>query len=212
MDIKIESPFFAQIYGSCGSGKTHLTKWLISHLAHKGQFQHCILFSNTACMSSDYDYIPDEYQFSQYDDEILLQYMQIQKDNRKSKGLVIFDDVLGQANMNSRVLLQLATQFRHYNISIILVSQWVTRIPASMRELSTHVFLFKQNTKLAYENTYDSFGGYFNNWKEWKNFIDNATGDYKFLFVNNKSKTNDVKDVYKSLKCPAKLQDFVLEF
>lgn len=218
MNLDIKSPAFIQIFGSCGSGKTHLLKYLVSHMAKSGQFDHCILFSNTAGWANgDYDYIPEEYQFSMYDDDVLLEYMKIQKQaissGSKSKGLVIFDDVLGQANLvNNRVLLQLCTQFRHYSCSIILVSQWITKIGPTLRELATNVFLFSQTTKLAYENSFDSFGGHFNNLAEWKGFLKKCTGDYKFLLVNNKSKTNNIEDVYKSMKCPAKIKDFVLEF
>lgn len=222
MNLDINDEFFIQLYGRPNSGKTHLIRYLVASMAkEKNKFDHVILFCKTAELTDDYSFLPDCYKFREYSDDVLLEYLKVQsraiKDPNikvKPRGLVILDDIIGKSQkLETDLLIEFTTQYRHFNVNIILSSQYINKVPPQIREAGNHIFLFRQHTDNSKEAAYLSFAGsHFDNKKSFFSFMRKTTGNYRFLYVDLTSQSTEVNDVFKSLICPAEKLSFRLEY
>lgn len=94
--------------------------------------------------------------------DILLEQLQkeqsdAEEEDRK-KILVIFDDMVGIIEKLPK-LVQLATKFRHYSMSIITVSQSYRRIPSTMRNCWTALIFYDLKNQKEFIKIHDEFTG-----------------------------------------------------
>ena len=75
---------------------------------------------------------------------------------------VVFDDCLEAKQFSSDLFKDLIQNYRHYNISPIISTQYINRCEVVNREFASHVIIFKQYSKNAIESIYNSFGQRFN--------------------------------------------------
>lgn len=215
MLLNWENHFIANIYGSCSSGKSYLLKYIIYTASHKKKIDHVLLFTNTS-FNNQYDYIPEKYIHPAYDSEIIQNYMNLQREliesGEESNGLIVFDDVLGQAQFNCKQFITLVSQFRQFKISIIICSQSVSQIPLHIRNLAQYAFIFRFEAERVIKACYESFGVLFDNWQEFKKYLLNATNEkHKFLFYDRMKSVDGIQASYKSLRAP-KFPNFKLQF
>lgn len=217
-DMKIDIPSLILINGIQGCGKTHLIRYIM----HKFRkvFSYGLVFSNTSfdTHNSGFDYIPREYQYPEFDEQAIINLMNIQakliEKNINKQAFIILDDCLfDPAQFTNPTLKKLCTQLRHYNITVIFSSQYCNAIPALIRSNAMSVFIFKSFTKRNSESLYESYGQAFENFQEFKNYLNENTGDYKFVFFNKYQITSDdPKDAYYVLKAPAKIPKFEIKY
>jgi hypothetical protein len=197
--------FVMSIFSMCGGGKSYLLQYILTKGAATKQFDHLLLFANTG-FNGQYDYIPKEFVHSNYDENILQQYMIIQKNaiaaGKNSRGVIVFDDVLGDACFGSKTFLNLITQYRQYKLSVIICSQSISKIPCHIRDLSQYSCIFRFESKRAIENAYESFGVLFNDINEYKQHLIKSTGDHKFLFYDKMKSTQGKEEAYKCIMAP----------
>jgi hypothetical protein len=210
-----KSHFILNIFGMCESGKSHLLKYLLYSASMKKEFDHLLFFTNTA-FNGQYSYIPDEFIHRNYDEAIIGNYMKFQeeaiKSGKKSRGVIVFDDVLGQCQLGSKQFLTLVSQFRQFGLSIIICSQSISKIPNNIRELAQYACIFRYESDRALTNAYESFGVLFNKFDDYKKFFLSKTGDFKFLYYNKKLSTKGIDVAYKSLKAPSKVPLFKMKY
>ena len=125
-----------------GSGKSEMLRFLVMAEQHK--FFKIFVISPTNITNGFYnDFIPKENIFSQWSDEwiesLLLAFKnnnknkQSQKDNVKNV-LLILDDCCSNTRFhNSKIFESIFTTSRHYFLSCIITSQYITHIPPSSR-------------------------------------------------------------------------------
>lgn len=215
MDLNFNDHFILNIFGMCGSGKSHTLKYIIHDAAKNNKFDHLLLFTNTS-FNDQYDYIPHQYIHSAYDEEIIKNYMELQRkcvlDGVKSRGIIIYDDCLGISHFGSKAMQILMSQYRQFNISLIICSQSVSKIPLDIRNLSQYAIIFRFEAEVVIKSCFESFGVLFNNWKEFKEFFMKATCQkYRFLYYDRNKSTEGKEVAYKSLKCPL-VGEFKLNF
>lgn len=208
--MNIDLPSVVIINGSQGSGKSSLIRYLIG--LKKDELSYGIIFSNTAFSSEEnYDYIPEKYVHPHFNEEKLLNLMKIQtkfKKETRPKIFIIFDDCLFEPKQwSSNALRQLATQVRHYNCFLIVSTQYPQLVPSYFRAVSFYSFIFAgMENKNAMKALYDSYGiSEFNSYQEFQNYVIENTGDYKFIFIDRKTKTQ-----FKIMKCPSNINKFKL--
>ena len=69
--INFDVPQVVVCLGKPKRGKSNMTKYFIlKNSVDKRHFQFGLVFSRTAKMNEDYDYIPEEYIYDVYDPEI----------------------------------------------------------------------------------------------------------------------------------------------
>src|SRR5690606_18271968 len=104
------------------------------------------------------------------------------------KLLLIIDDIVGSLDFNCLAISELTTQYRHIGtgVSILISTQDVSQIPREIRSMCNYSIVFQQNGMTAYVETWKSFGQRdgFNNYKEFKAFIERHAPRFHVLIVN----------------------------
>jgi len=209
--MNITFPSVCIINGAQRQGKSHLIRYIMGH--NKDKFKYGIIFSNTGFSSEDnYNYVPQKFIHPHYSEEKLQRLMTIQSKIPKEKRplcFVIFDDCLFDKQWKSDPLKQLITQVAHYNCFVILSTQYPQSIPSLWRTCAFYSFIFGGlNTKNAMKSMYESYGmNEYENLNEFVKYCSNNTGNYKFIFINNKSGKK-----FKILTCPEKIPKFTLKY
>ena len=163
------SSFFYIIVGRPGSGKTSL---LINMLNDKNIYRKvfsqilvCMPKSSRQSLKNNiFDVLPSDQLFDELDESILhkikanKEIYEEEKEMRQEKGkstvcrhqLLILDDITAHLKNrdNEKMLIELATNRRHYNLSIILLVQFLRSIPRPIRFFGTSIIFFKPSNNL----------------------------------------------------------------
>lgn len=182
-------PSIFVINGVCGSGKTFLIKSLVYQLDKKYRFNHGLVVSPTA-FNGDYNYLPERLRYNIIDDELLEKLMAVQKEDRTKKCFLILDDCLGMLT-GTKVLKNFISTFRHYNITIFVVTQNVNSVPPLIRQNAAYVFAFystnMHNIKTLRENYFTDLSSD----RELKLMVEkNLTQPYSWILVRNHEAKN----------------------
>jgi len=204
-----DTPYISILCAPPKSGKTYLIKYLLNEMFKKKKLKYGIVFCPTK-FTGAYDFLPNEFVHSRYNENTLIKFYNIQiaqqKKNKKAEpAFIIFDDCIGSINFQSEIMSRLTSTYRHPNFTLIFTSQYIHKIPTTIRECATYFITFKQ-TK---ENTFKSIQDNFMNEKtikEVKKFITDNTHNYNFIIVevleddDQKYHIGRVPEKYKSIK------------
>ena len=207
------------IAGSCGSGKSHLIKYMaystiFGALKRK---ERAPLIEIITMTPEDYDWADQRYVHTNYSDQLLARILARQK-ARKNSGqslpcVLIFDDILGAVNFNSGPMTGLISRFRHYDLCVVYATQYIFKMPPILRECSNYAVLFRQSSKPGIKAAFESFGMRgFDNEKIFARFLEKNTGNYSFVLVNLKSPSQFMNDIYQSKRAPEKVPPFKINY
>ena len=139
--------------------------------------------------------------------------MDIQKKTReRHKPFLILDDMLPAGALQSQTFVNLFTQYRHFNISVIVATQYVFKVPPTIRECCTMCVIFKTTTKRSNQALFETFGGNFNSLAEFVRYQLANTKDHHFILYNAMSDSMAISELYKSCKAPSKIPQFKYEY
>lgn len=192
-----EHPFRMYVVGASGSGKSNLVLNLLSRRdLYCGYFDNIIVISPTALnVDTSYEVLNlDPENFFQPTIEVLEQLKQLQEKrieeakgvkNNVKKMLIIFDDIVSHKKFcNSPIFLQYAVMSRHWNISLMILSQAYHRIPKSVRLQMSSLIFFKGSNKELDALT-DDFVAPGMSHKTFKNIVSNTTNKrFNFFYVD----------------------------
>lgn len=182
------------------SGKSYLIKYLIYNLAKSKKIDYCVVFCGTA-FNNNYDFLPPNYVFSNYDENVLSQIMYLQQNSNKIVCL-IFDDCVAFEQMfrYSKLFNTLITEHRHYKALIFIATQYINKVSPTIRECCGYYWIFSQRTKRAYEAIYETVGcNSHDDLMSFKNFIQDNTGNYYVIFAD---RMEVPEKMYKKFKAP----------
>lgn len=197
-----EHPFRMYIVGASGSGKTN---FMINLLTNKHMYQNyfdTILVISPTARRLDASYsklkLTDEHYFHP-NIEVLQAIQDIQEEHVEKKGknkspkiLLIIDDIVSYKRfLNSSELLRFAVMSRHWNVSMMIMSQAYHRIPKSIRLQMTCIIYFKGSNK-EHDVLAEDFGAPGMSKRQFIDKICEATDTrYDFLFVDMHRQIND---------------------
>jgi len=183
-------PFTCFLCAMPRGGKSYMERYLCRLLMKGGMFNRVRVFSPTCY--DDWAGVPDEWKFDIYDERILESIIEEQRllgpDNKTPDGrlLLVFDDLLGLANFQSRVWTHLVSTYRHLGISMFISTQQLVKLPTLIRNIASHTFIFKQ-PRQAYEALYSAFGA---DWDSKDDFIDmlreNTAGNHECVIYTRR--------------------------
>lgn len=206
------SPGFTLIIGKPNSGKTFLLKYLLmlDHESYnKLPIKYGLIFTTTKFNKHYETIFPSDFIHSSYNPDALQGLLDIQSETAaQNPAVVIFDDCLDMKGFTSQLFLNLTTTYRHYNITVYLITQYVYRVPPTVRECASRVAIFRTTTERSLKACYESFGGFFSKYDDFRKFVIEKTGDYSFIWYIANSSAEQIDQVYKVLKCPQKIPDF----
>lgn len=180
-------PSIIIINGSPGSGKTNLLKYLLVSAFKKNQLAYGIVFCPTA-FNQSYNYLDNKYVFTGYNEEVLINLMNVQiqqlKNNNKcNPSFVVFDDCIGTIDFGSSFFNQLISTYRHYNLTLIFSTQYLYKLTTLIRSCCTYFITFNESIKRNIQAIYETFMGEFDTYNLCKKFIQEHCKDYKFIVV-----------------------------
>jgi len=186
------------------SGKTYLIKYILTDLFKTKKVKYGIVFTTTNFTDS-YDFIPENYVHSLYNEDIIKNLMEIQvnqiKENKKADPcFLVFDDMIGSIKFNSNIIKKLFSTFRHYNILIIISTQYLFSIPPLIRECTTYFVTFNIDSHRSIKAIYESFMLDFDTLLKVKKFIKEHCIDYHFILIKTFEKKENKYSVMKSPK------------
>lgn len=195
-------PFRWYIVGASGSGKSNLLMNILTKPQfYAGYFDSIEIMSPTALhLDPIYQAIdlPEDHFFG-LDPDVLAILLEQQKKEVKEKGkvaapkvLLVLDDFISdQKFAHSKELLQFAVMSRHYNISMILLSQAYHRVAKSIR-LNMNVISYFKGSNPESITLGEDFGAPGLTRQQFQNVIAYATDEpYSFFFINMKEPVND---------------------
>lgn len=213
--LGIDSPNFILVSGKPAAGKSHFIKYLLmtqSAQFSKNALKYGVVFTTTKFNRAYEEFIPSGYIHSAYKPEVLQSLLDIQAANPINRAFVIFDDCLPAAAFSSQLFTNLATTFRHYNLTVIISTQYIYKVPPTVREVATRVAMFKMTTKRSIAALFESFGGMWNSYQEFAAQMQKSTGDFKFIYYFANSSSENRDDVYKVMKAPVNVPEFQYEY
>lgn len=180
-----------------GSGKTSLIKFEIFKGAQKKSYNLIVIFTSTP---SDYDdVINSDYIYTRFSEDALARIMRYQRDNPSCKTLLIFDDMVGAMNFNSDLINQLVTQYRHYNLGVVIATQYCKKIPPTTRESCTKAFILGLNSRDAFKACFESFGQIFQKFNVFQNYVEKNTLNHNFIVIDNKTRDPNLRFTVKRI-------------
>lgn len=180
LGIVPELSFRLILSGPSNSGKTNAARWVMDRY-YNSAFDRLILMSPTAKIDpvwKDLKNLKKKDRISKLSLRPLKKLLKEQQVKIKSGGkkkapkvLVIFDDTIGNHRfINSPEFLQCFIRGRHFNVSIIAMTQSYVKLPRSVRLQGTHIMFFP-SFRSEIERLYDDHGPYQLNKKEWYTMV-----------------------------------------
>jgi hypothetical protein len=119
--------------------------------------------------------------------------------------LLILDDCIGSANFRSPIWEKLATTCRHPDLSVIVVTQHIFRLPPTLRDNCDTVLILRTIDVDNLMGLYDICSRW--RWRhfcDFEKFILNNTLDHKCVVVK--------RDSVKIVRAPVELKKFMLKY
>ena len=138
------------IFSPSNSGKSNLIKNIISldNFGYNRYYKtNIFLFSQTLTLDKIWTdlNIPTSNLYDHYDEELIKNIMHYSQKTSDGVLLILDDMITAETAFNNKKCNLLKTLFfqgRHYKVSLILVSQKLKEIPASMRVNASHLICF----------------------------------------------------------------------
>lgn len=196
LPVHEDEPFVMSIVGRRGSGKGYLVVDLLRYF-YKGSFDFIVWISPTFELQDVFGDIPDktgivvfpEWRFEIV--EALFAYMKMRnqgktKNDVKETCLLVLDDVgaLAQKGSLSEQLSKIAFTSRHFQISMIEITQRITLVSPGVRSQMNALLMFAEQNLQERTNLFRNFG--FCEKKTFFDTFDRETDEkYSFIGIRN---------------------------
>lgn len=160
----LKEPTLMVFAAAPGSGKTHMIKKLCEHMLITRKVSTGYIFTPTKFNGTYTDMLPDDRIMGGYSDNELRKIIRHQRDaakkNKDGKPAPIFivlDDLIAGPNWNGALMTHIVANYRHYNLRLFIVSQYIKKISTTVREVARIAIIWKQNTANAIDSVHDSW-------------------------------------------------------
>jgi hypothetical protein len=109
--------------------------------------------------------------------------------------LFIADDCMSDtALFNSKESHWLFKNLRHIKLSYILSLQYSIDIKPALRSCIDGTFILRETNEKFRKNLYENYASVIPTYHEFKQLMDQLSGDYNSIFINNRSLSNKLED------------------
>jgi len=212
MEFDVQDKFIT-IVAMRGSGKSELVKYILQNYLH--DFDQYFIFSGTM-FSGFYEKmnIPKKHLFSECNEEWMKNLMSKMERVNQGKNkhspdfkrcLLVMDDMLtnsrGSHDKKFAYLDMIAQKGRHLGLTLILISQYYTKISPTQRSNSDYLFIGRQN-RASYELIESQLNNTSLDKKEFMDMLRKNTSDFNFLIMNQSTNTSDINSSFGRFKVP----------
>jgi len=194
-------PFLVLACGAKASGKTVCIKYVIR--AYARTFQQVVVFAPTA-LNGFYDFLPPKAVHDDYDADVMNGLLAKQEANKRAGKsvhvLVVMDDIIGSSTIKwekrcQNELSKLWAANRHWNLSVIVVTQSLRKVPRLLRDNVDYAVIFRVMRE-AFAGLYETFGH--TDRAAFFTFLEENTLDYRvILYKSAVSNPNQHFSVFK---------------
>lgn len=206
MELDFTTPQICVFLGKPKSGKSFaLRHQILKQTVDNKVFKYGIVFTRTK-FNGDYEYLPDDYVYEDYDADILQRYLDGLKqldEKELQPSFIIFDDIQGVLSGQDKVLTSLNACHRHFKISIFYCFQYIYGHGSTpvLRECTTLAFLFNSKGKRTLEALFENFGQLFDNFKQFKEYFLACTKE-KYTAMLYIQDVDNIDENYLQYKAP----------
>ena len=199
------------LLGSPKKGKTNACRYLLmknslENFRGAAKYEFGLVFSGSA-WDGEYDFLPQDYVYDHYDEQVLRQYTEgLEKMRNEGKRIprnfVVLDDLVGLLNKNDPFLINWITKIRHYRTHCYLTAQHLkTGANTTLREVCTHAFMFNSKAFNTLQSLYENFGQMWENFQQFKDvFLKTTSEPYTaMLYLQDQ---DDIRKNYLQFKAP----------
>ena len=157
------------------------------------EYDVIMIFSDTCQFTEDYKFIKSNLMFKTDDLEVQVkEILRVQEKNIKNKRIInimiILDDI--KIHAKSKELINLSTMGRHFNISVILSSQYPKQLVSSaIRNNLSYVF-FSDLGEVAMKAIFESIHIKMN-FRQFNNYTNEHNHDYQFILYDGMSQDRE---------------------
>ena len=203
---------FLLMIGKSRSGKSYLSRHVMYEMIKRNpKIYRMIYVWSATCEVGDYGFCAQEFQSNIFQPEVLEKIISMQKKEIEScaktgkiprRVIIVLDDVIGMCPFQTLQFQSLLTTYRHYHIELIIMSQYLNKIPTFARENASLVCLFNLKIKLSIQSAYDSYGGCcFDSYTEWKKFLNEMAVGHQCLIVHQ-TQSSELIDNFSTYTAP----------
>ena len=195
----VPNAFSGILYGQRRTGKSTWLVWFLWCM--QGRFDHVVCFSATNFTGTYTRVMNPKLCYNSYDEEVLASVLRIQAANPEKRVMVILDDVLDQENLlrKSQALKSLFTMGRHYNISVVVCTQYPKCLPPSWRRNVDFACLFycfsRENADLFYKEY-----GMMLSRNQFMDILRSTCRNHRALIIRPCTQSDNLREVYQLTK------------
>ncbi len=193
-----------------GKGKSYFVRYLLTDRLSTGRWKYGLVFTRTK-FNGDYDFLPDNRVIEGYNENILRRYMNNLRKIAKEKGkeslphnFIVFDDLQGVLNNQTNWFNNFLATFRHTNTNLIVCNQYLSgknAVSPIAREQTNYAVMFKSRTRRTLENLYESYGGLFPKFNDFKSYFMAAT-EQKYTAMLYSERVDELENNYITIQAP----------
>ena len=207
------------LVGKSFRGKSYLMRYILTDWLNREKVAFGLVFCKTTFNNDFTSFLPKDKVIEGYDEKILQRYVENIKNIIKENGSIphsflIFDDLTGVLNNGTDWFNNFIATFRHYNISIFISAQYLTgkkAISTIMREQTNYCIMFQSRTRRTLENLYESYGGLFSTFDQFKDHFLRATHE-QYTALLYSEHIDELEDNYISIRAPKDFPKIKFDF
>lgn len=183
------------VVGKPGSGKSVLIKDIVRTHCHK--FPVGVVFSGTEDNNHFYSEMFDQvFIYGGYDEEAVKKIVERQKlcqqDCKNPKLMLIIDDCSDDPKFFRRPLFQkLFKMGRHMDMMVVLGIQYANDLQSVVKSAVDISFIFRDPNPENRKKIYNNYAGITGSLQDFNDYMDQITGDYSSLVINNRIQSNE---------------------
>lgn len=112
-----------------------------------------------------------------------------------STGLLVLDDILDVSVIRMPSMRMLIFNGRSYHTNLILTAQYPLGIPPALRSNFDYIFMFRDDLIENRRRLYEHYAGMFPSFEAFSQVIDQFTGDFKCLVIDNTARSSKIEDM-----------------
>lgn len=120
---------------------------------------------------------------------------QLETRNQYPWSFLVIDDCSSDNKLFKKPIFQETYKNgRHWAMMKILSLQYCLDIPPAIRTCIDGTFILREPSPVMRKKLYENFGGCVDTFTDWNDLMDQLTDNYCAMFIDNKSKTNNLED------------------
>jgi len=222
--LKLTLPACIVLNSRPGGGKSHFCRYLIYSV--RDFIAYGVCYSKSIFKEGNLDYIPaysndpemlkkyQNFRFDKFSRENLREILTMQSQYPMGKAplcMIIWDDDISDPDMfTCEEFVDAVTMFRHYNLLIVICTQYINKLTTTTRECASHVGLYKMSTKRSINAAYESYGQEFESENDFRKWLYARTKNPKDYNICWKDRVEDLP--WMVIRAPAVIPPFRLVY